>query len=229
MSKLLSVMATKILHDVELRETITKGIQSIMKDGKIDSTDIPDIMLIIMECTNNLEKFNLTYNQLVEVLEEVLLFILDEQNVIPDDKREDFYKMIRTTIKLVLLQPKLKSCLSGVWTKLKNLLCCGRTTTSNTNTSTNIENEVTHTVYARQVEEPEQVVVDEVVVGEPVNEPVNEPVDEHIVNEPVLNQQDNDQDNVQDNEQDNNEHIVNENVVNENIVDENIVDENVAN
>jgi hypothetical protein len=156
MSKLLSVTATKILHDPHLRNTITNGIQSIMKDGKIDSSDIPDIMLILMECTNNLEKINLTYNQLVEVLEEVILFILEEQNVIPDDKKENIYKMIRTSIKLVLLQPKLKSCLSGVWTKLKNILCCGKSnnTTNITNTNTNIIPEVTHVINATTVDEP---------------------------------------------------------------------------
>ena len=175
MSKLLSVAATKILHDEHLKLTITNGIQSIMKDGKIDSSDIPDIMLILMECTNNLEKFNLTYNQLVEVLEEVIIYILEEQNVIPTDKKEDIYKMIRSTIKLVLLQPKLKSCLTGVWTKFKNLLCCGK---SNTNTNTNTNNEVKSVIEPESVLEPKPV---QETVQDMIQEHIVKPVQEHVV------------------------------------------------
>ena len=172
MSKLLSVAATKILHDEHLTKTITNGIQSIMKDGKIDSTDIPDIMLIIMECTNNLEKFNLTYNQLVEVLEEVVLYVLEEQNVIPDDKKEDIYKMIRSTIKLVLLQPKLKSCLTGVWTKLKNLICCGKS-----NNNTEVKSEVKPELKS---EVKLEVKPESVIESEPVQESVQESVQKSV-------------------------------------------------
>ncbi len=169
MSKLLSVVATKILHDTYLRQTITNGVQTIMKDGKIDSSDIPEIMLIIMECTNNLEKFNLTYNQIVEVLEEVILFILEEQNVIPDDKKEDIYKMIRTSIKLVLLQPKLKSCLSGLWIKFKKLICCGKSDEQVLQVVEEVKN-VVETVVKPVVE----------TVHEPIAEPVVEPVAETV-------------------------------------------------
>ncbi len=185
MSKLLSVAATKILHDEHLTQTITNGIQSIMKDGKIDSSDIPDIMLIIMECTNNLEKFNLNYNQLVEVLEEVVLFILEEQNVIPDDKKEDINKMIRSSIKLVLLQPKLKSCLSGVWTKLKKLICCGKSDEQVSQVVKEVKQVVEPVVEPvdKQVGEPVAEPVDK-QVGEPVDKPVAEPVDKPVA-EPV--------------------------------------------
>ncbi len=185
MSKLLSVVATKILHDTYLRQTITNGVQSIMKDGKIDSSDIPEIMLIIMECTQNLGKFNLTYNQLVEVLEEVILYILEEQNVIPEDKKEDIYKVIRSSIKLVLLQPKLKSCLSGVWTKLKKLICCGKSDEQ----VSQVVNKVKHTVETVVEQVAEHIpkpVVEPVVenIAEPVVENIAEPVVENIA-EPV--------------------------------------------
>ena len=190
MSKLLSVAATKILHDEHLRNTITNGIQSIMKDGKIDSSDIPEIMLIIMECINNLGKFNLSYNQLVEVLEEVILFILEEQNVIPDGKKEDIYKMIRTSIKLVLLQPKFKSCLSGVWTKLKNILCCGKSDEQVARVVGEVKNVVENIV--EQVTEPVVEQVTEPVVEqvtEPLVENIVEQVTESIVNEEVISEE----------------------------------------
>jgi hypothetical protein len=150
MSKLLSVASTKILHDEQLRKNIILHLESVMKDGKVDISDIPDIMLIVMECTNNLDKFSLSYDELVCVLEEVIVFILDEAELVQDEKREDFTRMIKSTIKLVLLQPKIKSTLSNLWNKVKNLLCCGK----NNSTNSNEVKEVTHTVHATQVPEP---------------------------------------------------------------------------
>ena len=84
-----------------------------MQDGKVDTTDIPDIVLLVIECSNNLGSFNLTYNELPEVLEEFINYLLERFDVIPDDQEESFKRMVSMIVKLVMLKPKVKkACLS---------------------------------------------------------------------------------------------------------------------
>jgi hypothetical protein len=94
----------------------------VMKDGKINKNDIPHIMVIIVKCTNNLQSLNLTYNELFEILEEVILFILNHFKVVSD--LNEIKPMIHSCVELVMLQPKVKNCLSTTWTKIKNMFKC---------------------------------------------------------------------------------------------------------
>jgi len=135
MSKLLSVTATKVLHDERLKTSVTQKIESIMQDGKVDTSDIPDILSIVVECTDNLGALHLSYTELVEVLEEIIMYILEHHKVIPDDKKQEFTKMIHGSIKLVLLQPKIKSCILSGWTRLKSLFCCSSSSSKSKSSS----------------------------------------------------------------------------------------------
>ena len=82
--------------------------------------DIPDIIQLIVYCTDDLKKFNLSYNELGEVLEETIMYLLNHFDVIPDDNKEDFRIMTNSMVKLVMMQPKVKSCLSSIW----NFIIC---------------------------------------------------------------------------------------------------------
>ena len=43
-------------------------IKEIMKDGKVNAYDIPEIIMIITECYNNIGRIKLTYEQLPDIL-----------------------------------------------------------------------------------------------------------------------------------------------------------------
>jgi hypothetical protein len=120
MSEVLHSAAQKIVDDPVFLKIVEAKLKSIMSDGKIDKKDIPDIMVLIVYCTNNLKKFNLTYDELGEVLEETLMYLLDHFNVIPDESKEDFRIMTKNMVQLIMLQPTVKSCFSSVW----NFITC---------------------------------------------------------------------------------------------------------
>ncbi len=101
----------KIIDDPIFMKIMETKINSIMMDGKIDKKDIPEIMELVLYCTNNLKKLKLTYKELTEVLEELILYLLDHFKVIPEDQRYDFISMTKTMVHLVMFQPKVKSCL----------------------------------------------------------------------------------------------------------------------
>ena len=119
--QVVSTFLQALIEDKELLDNIESSLQDIMKDGKVTTNDIPDIFNIVIECTENLGKFNLTYNELPEVLDELINYILNHYNLIPEDEEESFQKMINTAIKLVMLQPKIKKGCLKLWSKLN---CC---------------------------------------------------------------------------------------------------------
>ncbi len=115
MSELLHSAAQKLVDDPVFLKIVEAKLKSVMSDGKIDKKDIPDIIVLVVYCTNNLKKFNLSYNELGEVLEETIMYLLNHFDVIPEDNKEDFRVMTKSMVELVMMQPKVKSCLISIW------------------------------------------------------------------------------------------------------------------
>ena len=107
----MSKVFQKIINDTSFTNNIEKKINSIMKDNKIDSKDIPDITLLIIECSTNLKKFKVSRNELPILLSSLIDYILDKYNLITENQEEDFKKMTANIIKLVMLKPKVNKCL----------------------------------------------------------------------------------------------------------------------
>ena len=118
MSTLLNSVTQKLIDDKEFLNIVEKKLHDIMADGKITTRDIPNITLIVIHATNNLKSFNLTYNELSEVLLDTIVFILDHFKVIAEEEKDDIVAMIKSCVELTMMQPKVKNCLISVWNKL---------------------------------------------------------------------------------------------------------------
>uniref|UniRef100_A0A6C0HXQ3 Uncharacterized protein n=1 Tax=viral metagenome TaxID=1070528 RepID=A0A6C0HXQ3_9ZZZZ len=106
--------AQKLVDDPTFLKIIEAKIQSITCDGKIDKKDIPDIVVLVVYCTNNLKKFNLNADTLGEVLEDTIMYLLCHFKVLPEDKSSEFRIMTKSIIDLVMMQPKFKSCFNSI-------------------------------------------------------------------------------------------------------------------
>ncbi len=119
-----NIIVNNLIEDIEFIKSVELKIAEIMKDGKIDTHDIPTIILIVLECTNNLSKFNLNYEQFQKVLEELIKHLLTKYNLIPKDCENDFKILINTSLKLVMYQPNIKNKIQLFFTKLWNIVTC---------------------------------------------------------------------------------------------------------
>jgi len=115
MSDVLHSAAQKIVEDPVFLKIVEAKLKSIMSDGKIDKKDIPDIIVMVVYCTNNLKKFNLSYNELGEVLEETIMYLLNHFDVIPEENKEEFTIMTKSMVELVMMQPRVKTCFTSIW------------------------------------------------------------------------------------------------------------------
>ena len=111
----------KIMLDDEISKCIKTSIDNIMKDGKIDQYDIPEIIFLITEIMNNSSVMNskLTPENLASLIKEIYKFIEKQYNLVPDEtQKAGFERLIDSCIKLVLFQPKVKTALTNCLSKL---------------------------------------------------------------------------------------------------------------
>jgi hypothetical protein len=100
------------------------SVDKIMHDGKVDQYDIPEIVFVISDTVNSLPSFQLT-NEMVPVLIKMLYnFIIDRYNLVPEDKKADFERMVDSSLRLLMLQPKVKEGLNRCFAFLSSLSCC---------------------------------------------------------------------------------------------------------
>ena len=106
----LSNIAQLIVSDKDFIGNVEKQIKEILKDGRVDTRDVPEIMLIVTECYNNIKNVKVTYEMLPNILEEIVDYILETYCVIPDDQEKELKDMINMAIKLIMVKPQVKKC-----------------------------------------------------------------------------------------------------------------------
>ncbi len=114
MSENLSNIAQILVDNPKFFKTIEGNIKYIMADGKVDANDIPEIMTIVTECYNNLGNIKVTYEELPELFKEIIDYIFEKYDLIPDEQEEQFKKLIDNAITLIMLQPNIrKGCIKA--------------------------------------------------------------------------------------------------------------------
>ena len=115
----------KLMLDDDTSKCIKASIDNIMRDGKIDQYDIPEIIFLITEIMNNSSVVNtkLTAENLASLIKELYKFIEKQYNLVPDEsQKEGFDRLIDSCIKLVLFQQKVKTAVKKCFNKLN--MCC---------------------------------------------------------------------------------------------------------
>ncbi len=119
----ISYLLDKLMLDDSFSTMLEKSISNIIKDGKIDAFDIPEIILVISELINNTPKITLTADNLSDLVNEFIKFIVKKYNVTNIEIDNDNFKnLINSSIKLLLFSPKIKKELNACCSKI-NVFC----------------------------------------------------------------------------------------------------------
>lgn len=88
------------------------SIGLIVKDGKIDSHDIPEIVYLATKAYNEVQNTEVTEDELPVLLKMVITFLINKLDLIPEniERQLDLEKMVDVSIQLLLVQPKVKKC-----------------------------------------------------------------------------------------------------------------------
>ena len=113
MSSLVNNIFTQLKADECFIKKVDVYIASIMKDGKIDQNDVPQIIFLIMDVYNQLPQFHLSYEDLPQLIKLLYNFIIekliaDKKITLSNDEIANFEKLVDISINLVMLQPIVK-------------------------------------------------------------------------------------------------------------------------
>ena len=113
LDKYVEALFKAITTDSGFLARVKISVDKIMHDGKVDQYDIPEIVFVISETVNSLPSFQVT-SEVVPVLIKMLYrHIVDTYNLVPEDKKADFERMVDSSLRLLMLQPKIKEGLNG--------------------------------------------------------------------------------------------------------------------
>jgi hypothetical protein len=108
-----------ITNDKDNMNKIKKSIDSILKDGKIDQYDIPDIVFLVTDLLNSLTTLRVSPEEVSVLIKKICSFVLDTYGGIPDEKKPEFERLLDSSLRLVMLQPKVKAAVSSCLAFLK--------------------------------------------------------------------------------------------------------------
>jgi hypothetical protein len=99
-----------LTSNVNFLSKIDTTVKSIMKDGKIDQYDIPEILLLITDLIVTSEEKKVTQEQLEKSINCLYQYIMTHYNLFPEDEtqRDSFKKLFEVSVKLIMVQPKVK-------------------------------------------------------------------------------------------------------------------------
>jgi hypothetical protein len=106
--KHLSGMVKLIVDDPVFIAKVEASVKTILKDGKVDESDVPEFIFLIMEAYNSLPKAKLTKEELPEFVSCVYNYLVEKYNLIPKDQRAKYETLVASSVKLVLMAPQLQ-------------------------------------------------------------------------------------------------------------------------
>lgn len=94
---------------------IDKSVKNIMKDGKVDKNDIPEIVLLITELLGSTTT-KLTSEDMATYINEMYNYIMTQYNLFPADEEQkaNFKVLFDMCVKLVLFKPNLQKIKNSV-------------------------------------------------------------------------------------------------------------------
>ena len=92
---------------------VKEAVDRIMKDGKVDQYDIPEIVFVISETVNSLPSFQITSEVLPVLIKMLYNFIVDKYKLVPDDKKAEIERLVDSSLRLLMMQPKVKESING--------------------------------------------------------------------------------------------------------------------
>ena len=113
-------VVTELTNDPKFLSRVDESVKKMLEDGKLDSSDVPELVFLIMNTYNAVGNVRVSRELLGDFVKQVFKFIVEKYKLLPQDKMEEYESMIVSSVKLVLLTPSVDSFVA----KLKKIFKC---------------------------------------------------------------------------------------------------------
>ena len=117
-------IVAELTNDPKFLSRVEESVKKMLQDGKLDSSDVPELVFLIMNTYNTVGNVRVSKELLEEFVKQVFKFIVEKYNLLPQDKMTEYESMIVSSVKLVLLTPSVDSVLKSFGEKLKKIFKC---------------------------------------------------------------------------------------------------------
>lgn len=121
-------IVNEILKNEEFKNDCKNNILAIVKDGKLDATDTPYILTMVVDIYNNTDEFKITKDKVEAVLKLLIIKLLEELKLLNEENKQITEKLIESSLKLLTKKVKQSKMLEKVikWLKsgCKCSCCC---------------------------------------------------------------------------------------------------------
>ena len=98
-------------------KNLDEFIKNIQKDGKLDITDIPELIYLIIDFYNSLNKSKLSNVKLPILIQSVFNFIINKYKLLNESDVAMIENIITSSIKLVMMIPSIKKEVDHIGSK----------------------------------------------------------------------------------------------------------------
>ena len=119
MNKLPEQIVRELLDNDKFVDECKENLLEILKDKKFDSSDMPEVVSLVVLLVENYDSFDVNEEDVSEVL-KLLVMELIKKLKLTEDINEEIEKMLDACLKLVILKVKSKEVRQGC----KKLFSC---------------------------------------------------------------------------------------------------------
>jgi hypothetical protein len=113
-------IVAELTNDPKFLSRVEESVKKMLEDGKLDSSDVPELVYLIMDSYNTVGNVRVSKELLGEFVSQVFKFIVEKYKLLPQNKMAEYEHMLLSSVKLVLLTPSFDSFLE----KLRKLFKC---------------------------------------------------------------------------------------------------------
>ena len=97
-------------------DMIDESVKKMLSDGKIDASDIPELVLLVTKLSAS-EIVPRRTEEFAEQIDQLYVFIMNKYSLYPKNREERllFDKLFKSSVKLVLYQPILRNKCDSFW------------------------------------------------------------------------------------------------------------------
>jgi RecJ-like exonuclease len=122
MNKLPEQIVRELLDDDKFVDECKENLLEILKDKKFDSSDMPEVISLVVLLVEKYDSFDVNEDDVSEVLKMLVMELIKKLDL-AESVNEEIEKMLDACLKLVVLKVKSKKVKSGC---VKLFSCFGK-------------------------------------------------------------------------------------------------------
>jgi len=104
-----------IINDAKFTSACEKEIKEIMKDGKFDLNDMPQVLKMVVLIYDKSDNLHVNQGEVEEVFRLLIMELLKKMGWITLENTEEITKMVDRCMILLMLNVKTKSCRKSIF------------------------------------------------------------------------------------------------------------------